>query len=224
MRWEILSTQIHDQPAKKPRWIEIILLRLFAFTLRLYPAAFRADFADDMLRVFAMTLRESPNTFTLLWIALREWLDLPTSILGAWQQVSTHASAITVWRARQVTRWSSLTFSLLILHSLISPLVAPQTFSVDGVRLGLFYVLLFLTAVSMLLAWRWQRLGGLLTIVCGIMLGSFLAFYIAYFYPVEVSWLGLALIGIGWALPFATFGFMFYQLSQLPAQSLRLAK
>jgi hypothetical protein len=66
-------------------------------------------------------------------------------------------------------------------------------------------------------------LGGLLTIGSGIALGSFLIFYIGYFHPVEISLIGLILIGFFWALPFVTFGVLFYQLSQRPVIRVHLA-
>ena len=206
-------------------WIASLLIRLYAYVLKLYPADFRADFADEMLAVFAMTLREARGTLNFLKIVWREVAYLPMNIIGARQRKFRMPTSDTgVWRTRQVTRWSSLILSLLILHSLINPFVAPQTFAIDRVRLSVFFVLLFLTSVSMLLAWRWERLGGLMTIVCGIALGCFLVFYIAYFRPVEISWFGLTLIGILWSLPFVTFGILFYQLSQRSVVRVHLAQ
>lgn len=225
MRWEIISTKVEEVEAKNQRrkWVEVWLLHLYACVLRLYPAAFRAAFADEMLDVFAMTLREAVGTSGLLKVVGREALDLPANILDARQQFIQLTSSKAVWRARQVTRWSSLTLSLFILHSLISPLVDKYTFAADGLRLSVFFALLFLTAVSMMLSWRWERLGGLLTIASGIGVGSFLAFYILYFHPIQISLLGIALIGILWSLPFVTFGTLFYQLSFRPARCEQLA-
>jgi hypothetical protein len=106
---------------------------------------------------------------------------------------------------------------------LFAPLVDQYTFAIDSLRLSVFFVLLFITSVSMLLSWRWERLGGLLTIASGIGVGSFLAFYILYFHPIQISLLGIVLIGIVWSLPFVTFGTLFYQLSFRPARCEQLA-
>ena len=225
MRWEIISTQVQRQEDAKNRrkWVEAFILRVYAHLLKLYPAAFRAIFADEMTDVFAMTLREAMGIFGLLTIVWREVRDLPINIIRVRQQAVLLTSSKSVWRARQVTRWSSMIVSLVILQSLFKPLVDQHTFAADSLRLSVFFVLLFVTSVSMLLAWRWERLGGLLTIAIGIGVGSFLAFYILYFHPVQISLFGIALIGILWSLPFVTFGMLFYQLSHRPARWEKLA-
>jgi hypothetical protein len=225
MRWEIISTQIQEDrgATNQHKWIQALVLRVYAYLLKLYPAAFRAAFVDEMTDVFAMTLREAMGTFGLLMVVWREVRDLPINIIRVRQQAVLLTSSKSVWRARQVTRWSSMIVSLVILRSLFSPLVAPETFAADSLRLSVFFVLLFLTSVSMLLAWRWEWLGGLLTIASGIGVGSFLAFYILYFHPIQISLLGIVLIGILWSLPFVTFGILFYQLSHRPARWEKLA-
>ncbi len=225
MRWEIISTKIqgHESANHRRKWIEGLLLRIFAFVLRLYPAGFRLAFADEMTDVFAMTLREAVGTLGFLTVVWREAVELPANIIRVRQQSILLTSSISVWRARQVTRFSSMIFSFVILRSLFTPLVDKYTFAADSLRLSMFFVLLFVTAVSMLLSWRWERLGGLLTIASGIGVGSFLAFYILYFHPIQISLLGIALIGILWSLPFVTFGILFYQLSFRPTRCEQLA-
>lgn len=207
-----------QQQASGNSWMIALLVRLYAFSMRLYPPAFRVDFAGEMLDVFSMTLREAHliSAWAVLVVLWREAVSLPVNIVRVHFQRSQPTTPITLWRTRQVIRWSSLTLSLFILRHLIVSLNSPQTLAIDGVRLSMFFVLLFSTSVSMLLAWRWERLGGLLTMVCGTALGAFLTFYIAYFRPAEISLIGLVLIGILWALPFVTFGMMFYHLSQRP--------
>lgn len=226
MRWEVLSTRIQESGEKgNPRKrFEALLIRLYAAMLRLYPATFRTAFGDEMRDVFAMTLREATGTFALLTLMWREMIALPMNLMAARHRPATFfANPKTVWRARQVTRWSSLTLSLFIIHSIIQTLLRPNPFALDAIRLGMFFVLLFLTSVSMLLALRWERLGGLLTMIGGIAVGCFLTFYIGYFHPVEVSVLGLLLIGLLWALPFVTLGMLFCQLSQCPVKQVDFA-
>lgn len=207
------------------KWISSLLIRLYAYALRLYPADFRLEFADEMQDVFAMAMREAKGTLEFLAIIWREVAFLPMNIIDEHRRkFGMPTSERGVWRTRQVTRWSSLILSLLILHSLINPFIAPQTFAMDRLRLSIFFALLFITAVSMILAWRWERLGGLLTMGSGIGLGAFLILYLGYFRPVEISFIGLILIGILWALPFVAFGFMFYQLSHMPTQSRQWVK
>lgn len=210
------SFKITSGKPTSPDILTALLIRLYAFTLRLYPRSFRAAFADEMRDVFAMTVREAvmSNKWSLLVVLWREAISLPVNIVRVRFHQAYPTTELTLWRARQVTRWSSLTISLFILRHLIVSLSSPYTLALDGVRLSIFFVLLFLAAVSMLLAWRWERLGGLLTIVCGTALGAFLTFYIAYFHPVDISVVGLVLIGVLWSLPFVTFGLMFCHLSQ----------
>ncbi len=207
------------------KYIANVLIRLFGWALKLYPSNFQAAFADEMLHVFAMTVRETSSTFALLIIGWREVLDLPINIMRARQKSAPLlTSPIRVWRARQVTRWSSMILSLFMLHNLISTFSNPQALYIDQLGLGLFFTLLLCISVSMLLAWRWEWLGGLLTMGSGIALGFFLIFYIGHFRPVEVSMIGLSLIGILWALPFVTFGAIFYQLSQHAVVERQLVK
>ncbi len=215
----------NNRSLKVSKGISSFLIRLYAYALWLYPADFRVKFAEEMLDVFAMTLREARGILNFLTIVWREVAFLPMNVIQARQRkFRMPTSDRSVWRTRQVTRWSSLILSLLILYSLINPFVAPQTFAMDRVRLSIFFVLLLITALSMLLSWRWERLGGLLTIASGIALGAFLIFYIGYFRSAEISWMGLILIGILWALPFVTFGVMFYYLSQRPVAGVHLAQ
>ncbi len=226
MRWEVLSTRVQESDGKRNRRkrFEALLIRFYAALLRLYPAAFRTAFADEMLDVFGMTLREATSTFALLTLMWREFAALPADLMCARRRPSTFLTKPkTVWRARQVTRWSSLTLSLFMLYSIIQTLLRPNPFALDAIRLGMFFALLFLTSMSMLLAWRWERKGGLLTMAGGIAVGCFLTFYIGYFHPVEVSLLGLLLIGLLWALPFVTLGMLFCQLSQCPVKQMDLA-
>ena len=215
MRWEIISTHLQQADARKRRnRIESLLLRVYAFALKLYPSAFRAAFADEMLAVFAMTLRETIGASGLMQVVWRELLDLPRNIISSRHKFPAQpANALTIWRTRQVIRLSSAILSLIMLHSLVQTLTTPQTILADALRLGLFYTLLFCTSVSMLLAWRWERLGGALTAGCGMAIGTFLTFYIGYFHPAEISLIGLILIGLLWMLPFVIIGLLFHQLS-----------
>src|SRR4051812_39825053 len=89
MRWGMISTRIQEREvARKPsNWIETLILRVYAWALKLYPAAFRAAFADEMLDVFAMTLREANGCFVLLLVLWRELFSFPLSLIVTYWQI-----------------------------------------------------------------------------------------------------------------------------------------
>ena len=109
------------------------------------------------------------------------------------------------------------TFLLSTLRVILSPSYNLYTQAIP------FVVMLFITSVSMLLAIRWERFGGLLTGGGGVALGLFMGVYISQMATeAEGSILVLVLMGTLWMLPFVIFGALFYQLSQHPLHKLRL--
>jgi len=101
------------------------------------------------------------------------------------------------------------TFLLSTLQVLVSPNyhLYPQAIP--------FVLFLFMTSVSMLIAIRWERLGGLLTGSGGVSLGIFMGLYLSQIATsVEVSLIAIILIGLLWMLPFVIFGMLFYQLGR----------
>lgn len=204
-----ITNQITKGRPQPSKWIEL-LVRCYAFALQLYPQSFKASFADEMLCVFAMTLREASSVWIIIQIICREVLEFPMNLFR--QHAPCLYEPRNIWRTRQVTRWSSLILSLFMVRGMFF-LFSERDFAPEGIA---FFTLVSLTLLSMLLSWRWERIGGLLTMGCGVVLAFFLIFYIAYFRPVEVSFIGLTLIGILWALPFFTFGVLFYKLSYQP--------
>jgi hypothetical protein len=66
----ILAMKVHD-----------FALRLYSEMLRLYPARFQAEYADEMCDVFGQVVDENENILSLLRLLLAEVRDLPISAL-----------------------------------------------------------------------------------------------------------------------------------------------
>ena len=196
--------------------IEALMIHLYAYTLRLYPVAFRTDFSDEMLAVFAMTVREATGHLSLVFILWREVSRLPMSVVAVRRQVYSRlpASVRRVEQARWFVRIIAGLLGVFLLSTLqviFSPSyhLYPQAIP--------FILLLFITSVSLLLAIRWERLGGLLTGSSGIALGIFMGLYLSQMVTsVESNLIAVALIGLLWMLPFVIFGALFHQLSRKP--------
>ncbi len=78
------------------------VIRLYAILLRLYPCAFRDEFADEMYNVFANAVSEANarDLNSLATLCLRELRDLPLSILREhWRERRKMESESTSLRA-----------------------------------------------------------------------------------------------------------------------------
>jgi hypothetical protein len=201
-----------------------VVIHVYVYLLKLYPAAFREAFADEMLDVFALSFGAAlrKGRWAAAWVVGHELLSLPLSLWhvrrDSFQRMS--ASARRVQQARWFVRIIAFllgTFLLSTLRVILSPSYNLYTQAIP------FVVMLFLTSVSMLLAIRWERLGGLLTGSGGVALGIFMGVYVSQMATGPEGWpLVLVLIGTLWMLPFVIFGALFHQLSQHPLHKLRL--
>lgn len=212
------------RPTQSQQRSEDVVVRGYSYLLKLYPAAFRDAFADEMLDVFALSFGAalSKSHWSAAWVVVHELWSLPLSLWHArrdsFQRMS--ASARRVQQARWFVRIIALllgTFLLSTLRVILSPSYNLYTQAIP------FVALLLLTSVSMLLAIRWERLGGLLTGGGGVALGIFMGLYLSQIATsVECSAIAIVLIGTLWMLPFVIFGALFHQLSQHPLHKLRL--
>ena len=76
------------------------------------------------------------------------------------------------------------------------------------------FILYGLVFLSLLVAWRWERKGGLLTMVGGLILGTYLLVNAVLQYDMNVL---LALLGVTLlTLPCFSVGWLFYTLGQHP--------
>lgn len=213
------SFKITSGKPARPYMLTTLLIRLYAFTLCLYPRSFRATFADEMLDVFAMTVREAESVLGVLGIFSRELMYLPFSLWQVRHQAFRQLSATSQKRvqARLAVRIVGALLGMFLLSTLsvlFSPSYHIYTLAVP------FAAALFAATVSLLFGVAWGRVGGILTLISGAVMGICMTLYL---YVIAVDQLGIvavALIGLIWALPFLIFGLLFYQLSQPPKQQL----
>jgi len=197
------------------KWIEALILRVYAAALRLYPAAFQADFADEMLSVFAMTVREASDKWKLTNIMWREVCALPLSLITVYRQA--HAQLPAAIRQRQQTRWFVRIIGGLLSLFLLSTLRVILSPSYNLYAQAVPFVgMLFTACISLLVALRWGRVGGLLTIASGAALGCCMTLYLYMMALSEIGLIATVIIGLIWALPFLIFGILFYELSKYP--------
>lgn len=199
----------------RPTWGQFpsLLIHFYAITLKLYPSAFRAAFAEEMLDVFTMTVRESRGNWALLGVISRELGDLPFSLWQARHRAyhQLPASVQRVQQARLTVRIVASLLALFLLSTLTTLLSPAYNLHAPAVP---FVATLFIAVVSMLIGILWGRVGGILTILSGAGIGFCMTLYI---YVMAVDKLGIiltVLIGLLWALPFLIFGLLFYHLSQ----------
>ncbi|MEZ4671819.1 MAG: hypothetical protein R3E39_28275 [Anaerolineae bacterium] len=191
--------------------------------LGLYPASFRAAFADDMHTVFNMAVTDAARAddLALLLVIGRELRDLPLSVLREHQRERTRRPRTMqptlshderrVWRARIFTRIAGTllsSFMLLTLRDILTPNYQMNSSAAP------FYFFLAVTCVSMLSALRWERAGGLVTMGGGIGMGLYIGSFIAFLGRPDFNVIGAILVGILWMLPFVIFGALFYKLGR----------
>ena len=200
---------------RNSKWIEGLILHVYAAALRLYPAAFRAAFADEMKAVFAITIGETSGQMGFMWVLWREVCGLPLSLIAVYRQA--HAQLPAAIRRRHNTRWfvrimggMLSVFLLSTLRVIVSPSYHLYVQAVP------FVIALFIACICMLIGLCWGRVGGLLTIASGAAIGCCMSLYVYIMAVAEVGFAATVLIGLIWALPFLIFGILFYELSKQP--------
>ncbi|MEW6579355.1 MAG: hypothetical protein AB1435_09180 [Chloroflexota bacterium] len=180
---------------------------IYARLLGLYPPGFRAEFGDEMRAVFASALADAAASglWATLWFSLREMAALPRSIVRAARREARHSThAYRVYRTRWIARYNAIWFGGLILLLALQRLL--RSGEVDALR-----AMQMLMAVSLVLAWRWERLGGLIAALGGVLLCG-LGLLGAYWSGQGESLLAqglVMLVGALWGLPYLIFGGLF---------------
>jgi hypothetical protein len=202
----------------------------YARLLRLYPASFRLAFADEMADVFALAVQEAAaqGDGSLLFTTLREFAELPVSALREHARERARERARTrqhvhdadqsgprpyngLFTARWVARLAALTINLFFLGTfdfgtvLSSPLVN-LSFLAQVAILG-----------SILIAWRWEKLGGRLIIISSLVASLTIALPLAAIVPenLTLGFTAVSLLGaLVWALPSIGFGWFFIVIAR----------
>lgn len=180
---------------------------LYARLLGLYPPGFRAEFGDEMRAVFASALADAvaSGLWAALCFSLREVAALPRNIIQAARREGQHRThAYRVYRARWIARYNAVWFGGLILLIALQRML--RSGEIDALR-----AVQMLIAVSLVLAWRWERLGGLLAalggaLLCGLgLLGGYGAGQGETLLAQGLT----MLVGALWGLPYLVFGGLF---------------
>jgi hypothetical protein len=200
-----------------------IATNIYGHVLKLYPHHFRAEFGEDMQTVFGMALTDAGRSSSeaLVGAVMRELFDLPLNIIREHQRERVRHQAIVVRtvptearrvrQARLLIRLAGTALSAFMLYSLrdmLSPgyYIDPQTIPFPG--------FLFVASVGMLLALRWERAGGVVTMFGGMGMGLFIAAYLYTLSSSAFTLPGMILVGLLWMLPFVIFGMLFYKLGR----------
>jgi hypothetical protein len=183
--------------------------------MRSLPRAFYAAFGPEMVDVFAETLQDAARqgAGAVLRVLLREGLDLP--LVLALAHVRERRKPMLHWefeteRDVRMVRWMARGLALLFAAFILSIFLFNEDVRQD---LNPPTLILGLLALSLLLSWRWERWGGLLTLA-GVPL--FVASVLVTWLGAGAGWL-LAMAGIAalTSLPPLIVGWMFLSLAQV---------
>ena len=184
---------------------------IYARLLRLYPPGFRAEFGDEMRAVFASALADAAASglWATICLSLREMVTLPRNIIQAARREGRHRTcAYRVYRTRWIARYNAIWFGGLILVIALQRLL--RSGEMDALR-----AMQMLIATSLVLAWRWERLGGLIAVIGGTLLCG-LGLLGGYWSGQGDTLLAqglVMLVGALWGMPYVLFGSLFLYVS-----------
>jgi hypothetical protein len=194
------------------------LARLYGWLLRLYPRAFRAEFADEMLDVFRQAVQDAARigAAPAAMVLLRELADFPFNLLlehlrerGKTMRPNRDA-ARDIYIARWIARASSLaltmTFAVVIA-------INPQPI--------LFSATIGVMTIALAVAWRWEKVGGLLTLgaalVCAVLVGLNAVISVPNLGIVmSIVWGAACILAVllVWFLPYELLGWLFISIGR----------
>ena len=196
-----------------------ILSRVYRGMLRLYPRAFRAEYANEVLGVFDQAVRDASHhgIWPTLGVIFREFADWPLNVLvehahhkGKTMKLPQRNETDTI----RLTRWIARTTSvfLMVLYGIIL-LVTEQP--------ALLTVTIVAMTVSLLLAWRWEKWGGALTVGLALICTLLAGLEATFSFPnldltTRILWGLVCLAGtfIVWVSPHALIGWLFVSLAR----------
>ncbi|MGB3716187.1 MAG: hypothetical protein WA996_17340 [Candidatus Promineifilaceae bacterium] len=189
---------------------------IFAILLKLYPKDFYSTFSDEMLEVFVMKLSDSYNESpsTLMKSLLTEAAEIPVALI-AQHIYKRKRQAMRLLRYDttleiNLARWIARGISILIVGFVLLLLALNDDFRSDPT---LPTVVLWIIALCLVIAWRWERIGGLLVIFLSpIFVLSIVIQWSGAKGLIALGW-QLAFIGIVMALSFAIIGWLFVSVA-----------
>ena len=202
--------RVHSAIARAAMW-------LFPHLLRLYPGQFYSTFADEMVDVFHLAVHDAAlrGMAPMLKVLFRELAELPLTLIAEWfyernKRSMTLISCDTSQEIR-LARWVARGLSLLFAGFVLTVMLLNEDVRTDITPPTLILAALSLSALG---AWRWERIGGLLTMACAPLLFlSMILQFINVAGLVTPFWV-LLLIAAGIAFSFLIVGWLFVSVAQ----------
>lgn len=196
-----------------------LLRRVYRGMLRLYPPAFRADYAAELFGVFDQAVREAARqgAWPALVVAFREFADWPINVLLEHAHQGRNKMKLprrSDAEEIRLTRWIARTTSifLIVLYSFVILLT---------VQPALFTLTIVAMSASLLLAWRWETIGGALTVglalTCAFLVGLNALLTVPNLgFLMRILWGLGCMLGtlITWVSPHALIGWLFVSLGR----------
>jgi hypothetical protein len=184
-----------------------MIIAFYAFLLNRYPTPFRELFADEMLDIFTLAYesKRQERPLARMYFILREFTALPLAIGDEHLQELESKDFVMMLATPQFRRIiRSLSLVYVVLVFLI--IFAIPAISGDGLRLLALTSFQMIMLVSILIAWRWQKMGGIVVLTSAALLGLIMFLGLATV-PGNLSG---ALIAAGlWTLPYLAWGILF---------------
>jgi hypothetical protein len=188
----------------------VLVTSLYVGLLRLYPGRFREEFGAEMTGVFQLALIDAGRRgfASLLFFWLHELITLiPAALsehLRQWRRTRHTPEAAARFDLR-AARWIARVVSLLICGILLDGFSSLTT-----TPFGLVQII---GLAGLLLAWRWEILGGLLVVTAGVISG--LAVMDLILLAAGPDHLLVCLLGgLFWGGPFLIFGWLFIKIGR----------
>jgi len=210
-------TRVMPEDEAEPGTIVRTGIWIFSKLLRLYPGHFYASFAGEMLDVFSEAITESAQGgFTpVLRFWSRELAELPLALISQHfydrrkqaMQLLRYDNQHEIGAVRSVARvLSILTGGFVVMLYLFNDDLRAEP-TPPSVMLGLL-------PFFMLIAWRWERFGGLLTMFGSVLLAVTMLFQwsgaVGLITPIPL----LIFIAGGMTLSFLIIGWLFVSIAQ----------
>lgn len=190
-----------------------MMIWLYAQLLRLYPARFKALFADEMLDVFVMAQADARQSGSTTWFYLREVAELPLSIVIEHVRDGRHAKNVPMSdtaTARRIVRAVAFGFAFFMVYTSAIALVNATPQGYMNALLYLTYHAIMLGALLFTL--RWEQMGGLIVIVSATTLSCIAC--LGFATTPGLFWVALISTLI-WMLPYVPCGLLFIALGRL---------
>jgi hypothetical protein len=185
-----------------------VIVWTYAKVLKLYPREFSGIFAAEMLEVFTLALLDALEAGfgSFLNLLYRELVDLPvTLVLEHFLQLIRYETSKDVQSVRLLARGLSLTFVALSLATFVN-------YGIGNAELTPAALVLSGLTITMMLAWRWEKIGGSLTMI-GSPLGVISAIYMLRGTSGSDTF-GAFLVGVAMSTAALIVGWLFVSVAQ----------